>query len=87
MALSTIGTNSIADDAVGNTKLDLTANYAFTGTITGAGAYNLLQTQTADNSSTITFTSTPRTTDFGKTAITIIANTIIGNDNIKSINR
>jgi|TARA_R100000458_G_C8202889_1_gene192859 hypothetical protein len=35
MALSTIGTNSIADDAVGNTKLDLTANYAFTGTITG----------------------------------------------------
>ena len=58
MALSTIGTNSIADDAVGNTKLDLTANYAFTGTVTGAGAYNLLQTQTADNSSTITFTST-----------------------------
>ena len=35
MALSTIGTNGIADDAVGNTKLDLTANYAFTGTITG----------------------------------------------------
>ena len=35
MALSTIGTNSIADDAVGNTKLDLTANYAFTGTVSG----------------------------------------------------
>ena len=28
-------TAGIADDAVGNTKLDLTANYAFTGTITG----------------------------------------------------
>ena len=32
-----ISTAKIADDAVGNTKLDLTANYAFTGTITGAG--------------------------------------------------
>ena len=32
-----ITTAKIADDAVGNTKLDLTANYAFTGTITGAG--------------------------------------------------
>jgi len=30
-----ISTAKIADDAVGNTKLDLTANYAFTGTITG----------------------------------------------------
>ena len=30
-----ISTAKIADDAVGNTKLDLTAYYAFTGTITG----------------------------------------------------
>ncbi len=30
-----ITTAKIADDAVGNTKLDLTANYAFTGTVTG----------------------------------------------------
>ena len=45
MALSTIGTNSIADDAVGNTKLDLTANYAFTGTITGTPqGLNLIST-------------------------------------------
>ena len=35
MSKTTIPTNGIADDAVGNTKLDLTANYAFTGTITG----------------------------------------------------
>jgi len=35
MALSKIDTNAIADDAVDNTKLDLTSNYAFTGTITG----------------------------------------------------
>ena len=32
-----ISTAKIADDAVGNTKLDLTANYDFTGTVTGAG--------------------------------------------------
>ena len=43
MALSTIGTNSIADDAVGNTKLDLTANYAFTGTVSGAAEDNLVK--------------------------------------------
>jgi len=30
-----VDTTQLADDAVGNTKLDLTANYAFTGTITG----------------------------------------------------
>ena len=58
IADTAISTAKIADDAVGNTKLDLTANYAFTGTITGAGAYNLLQTQTASSSSTISFTST-----------------------------
>ena len=32
-----VSTAKIANDAVENTKLDLTANYAFTGTITGAG--------------------------------------------------
>ena len=37
-----ITTAKIADDAVGNTKLDLTANYAFTGTITGTGMALLL---------------------------------------------
>ena len=35
MSKTQIPTNGIADDAVGNTKLDLTANYAFTGTVTG----------------------------------------------------
>ena len=35
MSKTTIPTGGIADDAIGNTKLDLTANYAFTGTITG----------------------------------------------------
>jgi len=40
MALSKIDTNAIADDAVDNTKLDLASNYAFTGTVTGAGESN-----------------------------------------------
>ena len=35
MAVTTIPTAGIANDAVDNTKLDLAANYAFTGTITG----------------------------------------------------
>ena len=35
--------------------LDLTDNYAFTGTVTGTGAMTLLQTTTASSSSTITF--------------------------------
>ena len=38
MSKTQIPTNGIADDAVGNTKLDLTANYAFTGTITGVSS-------------------------------------------------
>ena len=37
MSVTTIPKAGIADDAVDNTKLDLTANYAFTGTISGAG--------------------------------------------------
>ena len=32
-----ISKSKIANDAVDNTKLDLTDDYAFTGTITGAG--------------------------------------------------
>ena len=47
-----ISTAKIADDAVGNTKLDLSANYAFTGTITGAGGVNtpsFLASRTSSN--------------------------------------
>ena len=50
MALSKIGTNSledlsvtsgkVANDGIGPTQLDETANYAFTGTVTGAGENN-----------------------------------------------
>ena len=55
MSKTQIPTGGIADDAVENTKLDLTSNYAFTGTITGASGLVLLQTVTASNSATVDF--------------------------------
>ena len=59
-----ISTAKIADDAVGNTKLDLTANYAFTGTITGVvnGDYTL-ETVT-DYTETDGYTTTSSANDF-----------------------
>ena len=58
MALTTLPTAALADDAVDNTKLDLAANYAFTGTVTGASQFTLLSTATASNDSTINFNNT-----------------------------
>jgi hypothetical protein len=47
LASDSVTTAKIADDAVGNTKLDLTANYAFTGTVTGTnGSWNKISTNT-----------------------------------------
>ena len=40
MALTKVLEGGIADDAVGNTKLDLSEDYTFTGTIVGAGGNN-----------------------------------------------
>ena len=71
-----VSTAKITDDAVGNTKLDLTANYAFTGTITGAGGGKVLQvvqTESKTNFSTTsnTFTDlTPITVDITPSATT-----------------
>ena len=62
MSKTQIPTNGIADDAVGNTKLDLTANYAFTGTITGAGGMVLVDSGNGTSASNLSiqskFTST-----------------------------
>ena len=44
MALTKVLTDGIADDAIGNTKLALDANYAFTGTVTGAGVSSATST-------------------------------------------
>lgn len=65
MAVTTIPTAGITDDAVGNTKLDLSANYAFTGTITGTpNTFNLLHTITLSNDSIAEITSTYITTTY-----------------------
>lgn len=45
IADTAISTAKIADDAVGNTKLDLSADYTFTGTIGGVGGGKVLQVQ------------------------------------------
>tara|TARA_X000001382_G_C3105945_1_gene158285 strand:+ start:11 stop:589 length:579 start_codon:yes stop_codon:yes gene_type:complete len=67
MSKTTIPTGGIADDAVEATKLDLTANYAFTGTVSGAGGGKLLQVQNADFTSTNTTVSAAT---FGATEVT-----------------
>jgi hypothetical protein len=63
MAVTTIPTAGIADDAVGNTKLNLASDYAFTGTITGT-PQDMVQVASASGGGTTTqvfngcFTST-----------------------------
>ena len=47
MTVTTIPTAGIADDAVDNTKLDLAANYAFTGTVTGVQDFVKISTLSA----------------------------------------
>ena len=57
MSKTQIATGGIADDAVGNTKLDLSANYAFTGTISGTGgAYEVVSSSTSSSTSTFEIT-------------------------------
>jgi len=46
MALTTLPTAALADDAVDNTKLNLADNYAFTGTVTGASDFVKISTNT-----------------------------------------
>mgnify|MGYP003118173638 FL=1 len=63
MTVTTIPTAGIADDAVGNTKLDLSANYAFTGSVTGAG--KLINSSRAFLTSGTVTLNTSSTTDTG----------------------
>ena len=57
MALSKIDTAGLVADAVDNTILDLAGNYAFTGTVTGAGGGKLLNVVNASVTAGETFTS------------------------------
>ena len=58
MAVTTIPTAGIADDAVDNTKLDLADNFAFTGTVTGAGVSGKVLQVVQDVFTGRTYTST-----------------------------
>jgi len=58
MALSKIGSDGIVNDAVGPTQLDETANYSFSGTVTGAGVTNKPAFHTYFNSSLSISTNT-----------------------------
>jgi hypothetical protein len=75
MALSQIKTASIAADAVDNTILDLTDDFAFTGTVSGAGGGKLLQVINASVTAGETFTSlaggTSTAPNYTDTALTL----------------
>lgn len=54
MSVTTIPTAGLADDAVDNTKLDLTSNYAFTGTVTGAGGITMVDSWRLTSNTNVT---------------------------------
>lgn len=56
MALSKINTGGLAANAVDNTILDLAGDYAFTGTISGAGSMALVHSETATSGSSFEWT-------------------------------
>lgn len=83
MSKTTIPTNGIADDAIGNTKLDLTANYAFTGTVTGAqGAFEKIVTTNVSSAtlSSIDYSNSVISTTY-KTFKVIVSNAKLSDDN------
>jgi|TARA_R100000482_G_C5115439_1_gene142781 hypothetical protein len=55
MSVTTIPTAGIANDAVDNTKLDLTSNYAFTGTVTGTSDAVLISSASGGGTGTLAF--------------------------------
>jgi hypothetical protein len=83
MSKTTVATGGIADDAVGNTKLDLTANYAFTGTVTGSqGAFEKIVTTNVSSAtlSSIDYSNSVISTTY-KTFKVIVSNAKLATDN------
>ena len=54
MALIKVKTGGLTADSVNNTILDLTDDFAFTGTITGAGSEGLIHLETQETTTTVT---------------------------------
>ena len=82
MALTKVLEGGIADDAVGNTKLDLSENYAFTGNITGSG--KIIQALSTVESTQVLITSTSYVTTGIAQAITpkLSSSKILKNDSL-----
>jgi hypothetical protein len=59
MALSKIDTAGLTADAVDNTILDLTDDFAFTGTVSGAGGYTQGTKVSPTSGTTVDFTGIP----------------------------
>jgi len=59
MALSKIQTGLVDTNAVGATELNLTDNYAFTGTVTGAGGYTQGTKASPTSGTTVDYTGIP----------------------------
>jgi hypothetical protein len=64
MTVTTIPKAGITDDAVDNTKLDLASNYAFTGTVSGAGKI-VKSSRILNNSGNIDFNNGSSLADSG----------------------
>ena len=80
LADSSVSTAKLADDSVGNTKLDLSADFAFTGTVTGAGSrLNLLNTTNASSASSVIFNSSLITSTYDQYFITCPAVNVLTN--------
>jgi len=73
IASGAVDTAQLAADAVDNTILDLTDDFAFTGTVSGAGGLVLLNTVTLDNNTTasVTFDETYINSTYDNYVITI----------------
>tara|TARA_R100001079_G_scaffold101352_1_gene66270 strand:- start:1816 stop:2445 length:630 start_codon:yes stop_codon:yes gene_type:complete len=71
MALNTLPAGAFADSTITSAKLNLANNFAFTGTVSGAG-YDLLHTISASGDTTITFNSTYITSAYKKYIVSVI---------------
>ena len=67
LADSSVSTAKLADDSVGNTKLDLSADYAFSGTVTGVGGLvKLNTTDITSSTASLVFNSSLITSTYDK---------------------
>ena len=64
MALTRVKTAGVTNNAIGSSQLDLTASYAFTGTVTGTGMDLVSSSSTTSSGLSALEIDLPTTTDF-----------------------